>query len=245
MTAVLPDTVAVVTGASSGIGRAVALRLAELGSTVALVGRDTGRLAEVQQLIEGRGGTAISVPADVSDLDSIGPAIERVHATFARLDIAVACAGAAVLAPFLSSDPRQWRTMIDANVTGFVNTAHCTLGHLLASAASRPDGVADLVAISSTSGRRPLAGNNVYGATKHAVTALAESLRQEVTERSVRVGLVSPGMVATPMTQAYADAMPFEFLSVADVADAVEYMVTRRPGAAVNEMVLRSTHQAV
>ena len=192
-----------------------------------------------------RGPAFAGTPADVAELDSVRAAVDRAHRTFGHLDVVVAAAGTAMLAPFLSSDPHDWHTMIDTNVTGFVNTAHCTLPHLLDAAASGPRGVADLVAVSSTAGRRPLAGNNVYGATKHAVTALAEALRQEVTERSVRVGIVSPGMVATAMTEAYRDAMTFEFLAADDVSDAVAYMVTRRPGAAVNDMVLRSTHQAI
>ena len=241
----LAGTSSLVTGASSGIGRAIALRLSELGSSVAVLGRDVRRLTEVQRAIEAAGGAAISLPADVSDLDSLAGAVDRAHQVFGRLDVVVAAAGTAVLAPFLSSEPAGWQTMIDSNLAGFVNTAHCCLPHLLDAAATRSRGVSDLVAISSTAGRRPLAGNNVYAATKHAVAALAESLRQEVTERSVRVGLVSPGMVQTPMTAAMADVLPFEFLSVADVADAVAYLVTRRPGAAVNEMVLRSTQQAI
>jgi NADP-dependent 3-hydroxy acid dehydrogenase YdfG len=235
---------ALVTGASSGIGAAISRRLARLGATVVLVGRRAEALAEVGRSIEEAGGTAGTAIADVADLAAVTAAIDGTVARHGRLDVVVSSAGVASLAPFVPAEPGSWQAMIDANVSGFVNTAHTAMPHLLAAAAEGPRGVADFVSISSTSGRRPLAGNNIYSATKHAVTALSEAMRQEVTERMVRVGIVSPGMVDTPMTVAYRSVAP-AFLSTDDVADAVEFMITRPAGTAINEMIMRSTLQAV
>ncbi|MBM9468551.1 SDR family oxidoreductase [Nakamurella leprariae] len=245
MSGPLEGAVALVTGASSGIGAAISRRLARLGATVVLVGRRADALDGVRQEIEAAGGAAETAIADVADLSAITAAIDGTVQRHGRLDVVVSSAGVASLAPFVPAEPGSWQSMIDANVSGFVNTAHTAMPHLLAAAADGPRGVADFVSISSTSGRRPLAGNNIYSATKHAVTALSEAMRQEVTERMVRVGIVSPGMVDTPMTEAYRSVASSVFLTVDDVADAVEFMITRPAGTAINEMIMRSTHQAV
>jgi NADP-dependent 3-hydroxy acid dehydrogenase YdfG len=241
----LSGAIAVVTGASSGIGEAISLRLADLGATVTAVSRRPEAVDAVVGKIADNGGQAVAATGDVADLDSVRGVIDATVERFGRLDIVVCSAGTAILGPFRDIEPGAWQSMIDTNIGGYVNTAHTVLPHLLAAAADGPRGVADLVAISSTSGRRPLAGNNIYGATKHAVTALSEAMRQDVAELSVRVGIVSPGMVETPLTEQFSQLMPFQFLTPVDVADAVEFMITRPAGTAINEMIMRATHQTV
>lgn len=237
----LNGLVALVTGASSGIGAAVAERLAGLGASVALVARRAAQLEAVANRITDAGGHAISVAADVRDPESARAAVGWVVERCERLDIVVNAAGTAELAPFESSAPGSWQTMLDTNIAGVLSVSHASLQHLLAAAADSPRGVADLVTISSTAGRRVGPQGGVYSATKFAVNAFSESLRQELAGRQVRVGLVEPGFVDTPLTSGIAAG--FEFLRPADVADAVEYLITRPAGTAVNEVLLRATGQ--
>ena len=237
----LNGSVALVTGASSGIGAAVAERLAGLGASVALVARRAAQLDEVAGRITDAGGHAITFAADVSDPESARAAVGWVVGRCERLDIVVNAAGTAALVPFESSAPGSWQEMLDTNIAGVIAVSHASLQHLLAAAADSPRGVADLVTISSVVGRRVGPRGGVYSATKFAVNAFSESLRQELADRQVRVGLVEPGFVDTPLTTGIAAG--FDFLRPDDVADAVEYLVTRPAGTAVNEVLLRATGQ--
>jgi NADP-dependent 3-hydroxy acid dehydrogenase YdfG len=237
----LHGAVALVTGASSGIGAAVAEQLAGAGASVVLVARRRDGLDAVAAHIESAGGHALAVAADVADPESARAAVGWAVSRCERLDIVVNAAGTATLTPFATSAPGSWQQMIDANLAGVLNVSHAALQHLLAAAADSPRGVSDLVTISSTAGRRVSAAGGVYAATKHAVGAFSESLRQELTSRSVRVGLVEPGFVDTPLTAGLSPG--YDFLHARDVADAVSYMVGRPAGTAVNEVLLRATGQ--
>ncbi|HEY2043079.1 MAG TPA: SDR family NAD(P)-dependent oxidoreductase [Jatrophihabitans sp.] len=239
----LRGNVALITGASSGIGEAISLRLAELGASVVLVSRHPEALTAVARKITEDGGHALTVAADVTDLSSIQRAVGYTINACERLDIVVASAGTADLSPFAPSEPGSWQQMIDINVSGLINTAHAALRYLLDAVPNGTRGVADLVAISSTAGRRVGPAAGVYAATKHAVGAFGESLRQEVAERSVRVGLVEPGFVDTPLTSAIPVREQLPFLRPEDVVDAVEYMICRPAGTSINEITLRATHQ--
>ncbi|WP_031470728.1 SDR family oxidoreductase [Sciscionella sediminilitoris] len=237
----LSEALVVISGASSGIGAATALRFAASGARIALLARRTEKLTELAGEIGDRGGTGFPVTADVTDPESITSAIERIGAEHGRIDVLVTAAG------FVSpgQDLRAWQDMVSVNVTGTLNCVHPALPYLQA-AAEGPHGVADLVLISSVAGRAARPHNPVYSATKFAVNAFAEGLRQQVTENYVRVGIVEPGLVATEMT---AHSWPpgaeeHEWLRAEDIADAVEYMVTRGRHAAVNEIMIRPTEQA-
>jgi NADP-dependent 3-hydroxy acid dehydrogenase YdfG len=242
--------VALVTGASSGIGEATARRLAGEGAAVALVARRADRLEGLASAIGEAGGTALVVVADVADPRAAQGAVERAVAELGRLDVLVNNAGVMLLGPAVGAPTEEWDRMLAVNLSGLLHCTHAALPHLLR--AADDEGVADLVNISSTAGRVARAGAGVYNATKHGVGAFSEALRQEVTARRVRVSLVEPGAVDTELPdhnrpeilagleQRFAD---IELLQAADIADAVAYVVTRPSHVAVNELLVRPTDQ--
>jgi NADP-dependent 3-hydroxy acid dehydrogenase YdfG len=252
MTQRLDGTVALVTGASSGIGEATSLALAADGATVALLARRRDRLEKLTARIESAGGAALAVEADVSDRALASAAVETVTAELGRLDILVNNAGLMLIGPAAESDPADWDRMLSVNVQGLLYVTRAALPHLIAAAADSPRGVADVVNISSTAGRVARPGTAVYALTKFGVGAFSESVRQEVLGKRVRVGLVEPGTVQTEITDNLpaADREAIERripdmvkLEPADIADAVTFMVTRERRVAVNEILVRAAEQ--
>ena len=193
MTPKLAGTAALVTGASSGIGAATARRLAQDGACVALVARRRDRLQALVADIENAGGTALAVEADITDRAQAEAAVQQAAGQFGRLDILVNNAGLMLLGPVLGADPGEWDRMIAINGQGLLYTTRAALPHLLQAAEQGPRRVADIVNISSIAGRVAWNGYGVYSFTKFGVNGFTESLRQEVTQRHVRVGLVEPG----------------------------------------------------
>ncbi|WP_229324172.1 SDR family oxidoreductase [Streptomyces sp. UNOC14_S4] len=249
----LSGCAALVTGASSGIGAATARALAGQGAAVGLVARRAERLEELAAAIReenGDGATRVVVhTADLTDPEQARGAVEGVSRRLGRLDVLVNGAGFMARGAVEESDPDNWRRLVDLNLTAVLHTSQVALPHLLSAAANGPRGVADLVNVSSVAGRVPRRNNSVYSATKHAVVAFSEALRQEVTGRRVRVGLVEPGVTATEMTaggmgELVMGGMPQEdWLRADDIARAVVFMVTQPAHAAVNELLLRPTAQ--
>jgi NADP-dependent 3-hydroxy acid dehydrogenase YdfG len=250
----LDGTAALVTGASSGIGAATAHQLAAEGASVALVARRAERLEETAARIADDGfGRAVVIEADVTDEKQIRAAVERAVDEFGRLDTVIANAGVMLLGPIVDAPVEEWHRMVDVNVLALIHTAHAALPHLLAAAEREPRRVSDLVLISSVAGRVARNGSGVYNATKHAVGAFGEALRQEVTERHVRISLVEPGAVSTELAShnrpEIQEAMRGRFGSIErleadDIADAIRYIVTRPRHIAVNELLIRPTEQA-
>ena len=246
----LQGTVALVTGASSGIGEAAALKLAELGASVALVARRRDR---IESLAERIGDGALAIEADVASAEQAQAAVERTVSELGRLDTLVNNAGVMLLGPVEGAPVEEWERMIGVNVTGFLYCAHAALPHLLKAAQDSPRQVADMVNISSVAGRRATLGSGVYNMTKHGVGAFSESLRQEVAGRHVRISLVEPGAVATELTshnrpeireqlsQAFGN---IERLEATDIADGIAYIVTRPRHVSINELLIRPTEQA-
>jgi NADP-dependent 3-hydroxy acid dehydrogenase YdfG len=246
----LDGTVAVVTGASTGIGAAVARQLAASGSAVALVARRPEALAEVAASIAADGGTAYCIAADLGETGSADHVVERTLENLGRIDVLVNNAGAALVGPIVGADRDDWQRMVRLNLEATMSLSWVAIPHLLEAAETGPRGVADLVNIASIAGRRPQLGAGVYAATKAAVCAFSESLRQEVTARSVRIGLVTPGMIRTDAAVEAAVRHgrgtveePPPCMEVDDIAGAVDYIVTRPPRMSVNEMILRPTLQ--
>ncbi|WP_028925854.1 SDR family oxidoreductase [Pseudonocardia acaciae] len=248
----LDGTTAVVTGASSGIGAATARALAAEGATVALFARRLDRLETLAKEINSAAGRAHAYQVDITDADAVRAAVDRVAADLGGIDILVNNAGYGMWARARDAVLAEWRKMVDVNVNGVLATSHAALPHLTA-AALGPRGIADLVTVSSLGGRKVTAPpSNVYAATKHAVGAFCEGLRQELAEQHVRVGLVEPGVVVTEMTTNGRNNAPnasaateLGALQPADIADAIVYMVTRPRRTAVNEMLVRPTEQVV
>ena len=195
----LKGTVALVTGASSGIGAATAAALAEHGAAVALAARRRDRLEAVAADIRDGGGTALVLESDITDQPQAAEAVRRTVAELGRLDTLVNNAGVMLLGPAVGAPLEEWQQMVELNVLGLLFCAHAALPHLLRAAEDGPRQVADMVNVSSVAGRAARNGNNVYALTKHGVGAFSESLRQEVTGRYVRVSLVEPGATATEL----------------------------------------------
>jgi NADP-dependent 3-hydroxy acid dehydrogenase YdfG len=254
MASTLAGTAALVTGASSGIGAATARRLAEDGASVTLVARRRDRLEALAAEIDGAGGTALVVEADITDRTQAEAAVQQAVERFGRLDILVNNAGLMLLGPVVGADAEEWDRMIAINVQGLLYTTRAALPHLLHAAEASPRRVADIVNISSIAGRVAWNGYGVYNLTKFGVNGFTESLRQEVTRRHVRVGVVEPGGVATELDSHNNPQIrremidPFlartEILAPEDIADGVAYMVTRPRHSAVADLWIMPTDQA-
>jgi NADP-dependent 3-hydroxy acid dehydrogenase YdfG len=252
MTEQLDGTVALITGASSGIGEASARALAERGAAVALAARRKDRLDALATELQRSGARALAIETDVTDRRQAQAAVQRTVDELGRLDTVVNNAGVMLLGPILEAPIEEWDRMIALNLQGLLYVAHAALPHLLAAAQREPRRVADLVNISSVAGRQVRLGSGVYNLTKHGVGAFSESARQELTQRHVRISLVEPGAVETElsdhlrpevreqMMQRFGD---IERLQAPDIADAIAYIVTRPRHVAINEILIRPTEQ--
>jgi NADP-dependent 3-hydroxy acid dehydrogenase YdfG len=248
--AVLDGTVALVTGASSGIGAATAASLAGQGAAVALAARRADRLEAVAAEIKEQGGTALVLECDITDEQQAAAAVEQTVVGLGRLDTLINNAGVMLLGPVAGAPLPEWQQMVQLNVLGLLYCAHAALPHLLAAADSGPRQVADMVNISSVAGRAARNGNGVYSLTKYGIGAFSESLRQEVTGRYVRVSLVEPGATATELAShnrpEVLQSIRSQFgqtMQATDIADAITYIVTRPRHVAINEMLIRPTEQ--
>ena len=246
----LNGTVALITGASSGIGAATASALAAQGAAVALAARRKDRLDSLADAIRSDGGTALVIEADVTHERQAGQAVEHTVSELGRIDTLVNNAGVMLLGPIAGAPLEEWQRMVDLNVLGLLYCAHAALPHLLAAAAGGPRQVADMVNVSSVAGRAAQSFNGVYSLTKHGIGAFSESLRQEVGRQYVRVSLVEPGATATELAghnrPEILDGIRAQFgqrMEPADIADTIAFIVTRPRHVAVNEVLMRPTEQ--
>jgi NADP-dependent 3-hydroxy acid dehydrogenase YdfG len=251
MTRRLEGTVALVTGASSGIGEATAVALAGEGASVAVAARRRDRLEALVERI-GNDADVLVIETDVTDEASARAMVEDTVREFGRLDTLVNNAGVMLLGPILDAPVEEWRRMIELNVLGLLYCTHAALPHLLRAADTDPRRVADVVNVSSVAGRVARQGSGVYNASKFGVVAFSESLRQEVTRRHVRVSIVEPGAVMTElashnrpeiiegMRATFGDT---ELMRSEDIAESILFTVTRPRHVAVNEILIRPTEQ--
>lgn len=188
----LTGTVALITGASSGIGAATARALAAEGAAVALVARRADRLDALAAEITGAAGRALAIVADITDRGEADASVARTVDELGRLDILVNNAGLMLVGPIEEAPIDEWDRMIDLNLTAALSMTKAALPHLLAAAESDPRRVADVVNISSTAGRQVKRGSGVYNLTKHGLGAFSESFRQEFSARYVRMALIEP-----------------------------------------------------
>lgn len=247
----LDGTVALITGASSGIGQATARALAANGAAVAVVARRKERLDELAAEIREKAGRALAIPADITDKQQANAAVDRTVAELGRLDMLVNNAGVAFFGPIVDAPTDEWEQMIALNVQGLLYCSRAALPHLLRAAVQEPRRVADMVNVSSIAGRNARSGTGVYNLTKFGVNAFSESLRQEVTSRHVRVSAIEPGVVDTELLSRAADSHAGssllegieEVLRPEDIADAITYIVTRPRHVAINEVLIRPTDE--
>jgi NADP-dependent 3-hydroxy acid dehydrogenase YdfG len=252
MTKALEGTVALVTGASSGIGEATARALAAEGAKVAVAARRLERLERLAEEIGKGGHTALAIESDITDQRQAIDAVDRTVDELGRLDIVVNNAGQMLLGPIEDAPTEEWDRMIDLNLKGLINTAHAAVPHLLAAAEDSERGCADLVNISSVAGRIARSGSGVYNLTKFGVGAFSESFRQEFASRKIRSTIVEPGAVDTELTDHLRDGVreqvrgrfaDIKSLEAVDVADAIAYAVTRPWHVSINEVLIRPTEQ--
>ncbi|MDQ1431337.1 MAG: hypothetical protein QOF40_1939 [Actinomycetota bacterium] len=243
----LDGRTALVTGASSGIGAATARALAAAGAAVAVGARRTDRLADLAAELEKDGTSVLALELDVTDEAAGRAAITKTQQELGGLDILVNNAGVMLLGPIVGADTEDWRRMLHTNVLGLMYMTHAALPQML------DKGRGDIVNISSVAGRIARLGSGGYNASKWAVNAFSESLRQEVTARGVRISLVEPGAVATELTDHITHEQTRELvkstiaastpMQAEDIARAVVYIVSQPPYVAVNEMLIRPTDQ--
>jgi NADP-dependent 3-hydroxy acid dehydrogenase YdfG len=224
------DPVFLITGASSGIGAATARHAADAGYRLVLAARSTDKLTALAEQLGGD-ERAIAVTCDVTQFDQQEAMVRAALDAFGRIDVAFANAGFGAARGFEKETPEQWRAMVLTNVLGCAYTIRATIPSLRQS-------VGHLLLTSSVAGRRALPGS-LYSATKHAVTAMAESARQELDDTGVRVTSIEPGMVDTP----FFDNPVSNALEPDDIARAVMFAVRQPPHVDVNEILIRPVSQ--
>lgn len=249
----LDSVVALVTGASSGIGHATAEQLAAEGAAVAVVARRRDRLAELVARIEKKGGTAVVIAADLTDAGAAAAVVAETVERLGRLDVLVNAAGVMLNGDSVTTPVEDWEAMVDINLRGVLYTTKAALPYLLDAVKNGPRDVADVVTVSSVAGRLAAPTVAVYNATKFAVTAATESWRQEFTTRGIRFAAVEPGATSTELWDhereeaAKGSEVMFdgvERMHPEDVADAIHYIVTKPRRVAINEILIRPTDQA-
>ena len=219
----------VITGASTGIGAATARRAVEFGHRVVLAARSEDKLTA---LADELGDGALAVRCDVTSWDDQQQLVATTLERFGRMDVFFANAGFGARRGFLEESVEHWRSMIDTNVLGAALSIRAALGHF------REQNAGHMLLTSSVAGRRVLPGS-LYSATKWAVCAMGEALRQEVAETDIKVTLIEPGMVDTP----FFENRPANALEPDDIARAVMFALTQPPHVDVNELLVRPTSQ--
>ncbi len=241
----LQDRIALVVGASSGLGEAAALALAEAGAHVAVAARRADRLTSLIERIEARGREALVLPGDATDEATAKGWIRETVARFGRLDILVNSAGIIRPGRIAEADLDEWRYVIDVNLMASLYTCHAALAPMLA------QGSGDIINISSTAGRRSTGAFAPYATSKFGLNGLTEALRQQVGGQGVRVCVIEPGATTTEVAESVEDpevrarlhdhvhkegAMMPE-----DVAAAIVFVASLPPRANVSELLIRPT----
>ena len=244
----LTGKVAVITGASSGIGEATALALAQAGVKLVLAARREERLEALAQKIKGMEGEAVVFAADLRDAAKAEMCIEKAVEAFGRIDILVNNAGTMLLSPIDRAEPSDWQSMLEINLLSLMYTSRAALIKM------RAQGSGHIVNISSVAGRSagPTAGG--YNASKWGVNGFSEALRREAHGDGVRVTVIEPGVVATELTEHIPDEETrtnyearvgeMEPLESEDVAAAIFYAITQPRRVNVNEILIRPLDQA-
>lgn len=245
----LSGKVVAITGASSGIGEATALRCVEAGAAVALGARRTDRIDALAERIQAGGGRAVAIATDVTDEASARAFVEGAHADLGGLDALVNNAGVMLLGPVMGADTEEWRRMLEVNCLGLLYATHAALPLM------QQAGGGHIVNVSSVAGRHATLGSAVYNMTKWGVCGFSEALRQEALHVGVRVTLVEPGMVATELVshnehKAFVMDAFNKFaeqvgtpLTSEDIAEAIVYALAQPPHVAINEILVRPSTQ--
>jgi NADP-dependent 3-hydroxy acid dehydrogenase YdfG len=243
----LTSKVAIVTGASSGIGEATAIALAAEGAKVVAVARRSDRLEALAEKIRDQGGTLQPMTADVADEAQIRDVVAKTQEQFGRIDSLINNAGVMLLGPIDGANTEDWRRMIDVNLLGLMYATHAVLPMM------KSQKTGHIINVSSVAGRTVSSYGAVYCATKFAVGAFSESLRQQVYQDNIRVTIVEPGVVATELVQHITHAETknmaegfygsMKTLESEDIANAIVYALSQPDHVNVNEVLIRPTAQ--
>jgi NADP-dependent 3-hydroxy acid dehydrogenase YdfG len=239
----LSEKVALVTGASSGIGEGIARKLASAGVRVGLAARRLDRLSAIRDEIKAAGGEAIAIQLDVTDLEQNRAAVQTLLRKYGRLDIAVLNAGLMPLSDIESLKVEEWQRMVDVNLKGTLNTAAAAVPPMIAQKSGH------IFFMSSVAGRKTFKGLSVYCATKHAISAFADSMRMELSPaHNIRVTSIQPGAVATELYDHITDenyrqqmrdlAASMAFLQPGDIGDSVVFALQAPDHVDLAEMFL-------
>jgi ribitol 2-dehydrogenase len=238
----LSGKVAVVTGASSGIGLATARALADAGALLVIAARSTEKLEQAERDL---GGAATAIAADVTSTKEVDDLLDKTIELHGRIDILIANAGIYAGGDLVANDLSELLRLIDTNVGGVVRSIHATLKHMIAA------GTGDIVITSSVSGHQAIHWEPVYSASKHAVQALTHGLRRQLIGTGVRIGAIAPGVVLNDLWQvtdaaAVADGVAVGTgLTSEDVANAVLYMLTLPRHINIRDLVMLPINQEI
>lgn len=243
----LQGKVALITGASSGIGEATAFALAAEGVQIVAVARRAERLQELVRRINAKGGRAIPIVVDVSDEIQVHDMMAHVKNIFGKIDILVNNAGVMLLGQIEGANTDDWRKMVAVNIMGLLYATHAVLPVM------KEQNSGHIINISSVAGRIARAGSGVYNVTKWGVVAFSESLRQEVYKNNIRVTVIEPGAVATELVDNITDdearqkqsewLQGLTPLESEDIAAAIVYALSQPARVNVNEILIRPTEQ--
>ena len=246
MTEGIKDKIVVVTGASSGLGEATARLLTAQGATVVLGARRADRLQSLAKDIEARGGMALAVATDVTQPEQVKALVDSAVRTYGRIDVMINNAGLMPQAPLERLKVDEWDRMIDVNIKGVLYGIAAALPHMQRQKAGH------FINVSSVAGHRVGPGFAVYAATKYAVRALSEGLRQEVKPYNIRTTVISPGAVATELPNSVTDPDAskrirtfYEQVAVSadSFARAVAFAMSQPEDVDINEILYRPTRQ--
>jgi NADP-dependent 3-hydroxy acid dehydrogenase YdfG len=244
----LNDSVAIVTGASSGIGEATAEALAAEGASVVVAARRADELETLADTIESNGGDVLVVPTDVTEEDDIDSLVEAVTAEYGRIDILVNNAGVMLVEPLERAERSNLRQMVEVNLLGLMTLTHAVLPVMQEQRAGH------IVNVSSVAGRQANPSVSGYAATKFGVNAFTESLRQEVSTQNIRTTVIEPGVVETELPTHITDKQVLEriaelneadipALAPEDIARGIVFATTQPAHVDVNELLIRPTGQ--
>ncbi|MFE2032777.1 SDR family oxidoreductase [Streptomyces scopuliridis] len=247
----LNGRIAVITGASSGIGEASAEHLASLGATVAVLARRADRLDDLVARIDKNGGTAVAIAADVTDAAAVQAAADRIDAELGGADLLFNNAGVMLPAPIEERRTGQWQQQIDLNISGLMNVIGAFVPQLVKAAGER--GVADLINTASIAAQNVFPNFAVYSGTKAYVTHLSRHLRVELGPKNVRVSAIEPGIVGTELQSHVTDdgardwlagsKETMEWLTPEDIARTIGFLATLPPRVNLQQVTIMPTGQ--
>ena len=232
----LGGQVALVTGASRGIGLAIARRLGQMGARVAICARDSGRLRSAEKELRGDGIETLAIPADITRASEVAALVREVNRAFGDIEILVNNAGVGGFAPLHEMNESDWDAILDTNLKGVFLCSKQVAPQMIRRRAGH------IINISSLAGKNAFAGGGAYCASKWGLQGLAQCMAEDLRGYGIRVSVICPGTVQTEFSP-HAGKDPQKMLQPEDVAHAVAMLVTQAPQSFISEVLLRPTQK--